>query len=60
LIPAKIFGKNEKKKKKVSTLGALALIKKIKSYIFQNFFKEKKNIFSIIFNLNATSIKFLD
>jgi hypothetical protein len=27
LIPAKIFGKNEKKKKKVSTLGALALMK---------------------------------
>jgi hypothetical protein len=29
LIPAKIFGKNEKKKKKVSTLGALALLSKI-------------------------------
>jgi hypothetical protein len=31
LIPAKIFGKNEKKKKKVSTLGALALIIKLRT-----------------------------
>jgi hypothetical protein len=44
LIPAKIFGKNEKKKKKVSTLGALALNhkKRILIYIKRNKIINKK------------------